>query len=163
MSENTIKNCFEGRGFGKPDAVADETVDHEFDELLQELCSDATVEEFLEFDDCMDTCVPVVNTWSVDWRQVLRARCIQSVINPNIESDDDGSDLEEDVDDAMEINSKPAVNSGEALAMLDKLQLFFEENHAENEVLRSVVLLTKTVEKMRIKSKKQKAITDFFK
>ena len=43
----------------------------------------------------------MVNTLSVDWRQELRA-CIQLVINPNIESDDDGFDLEEDVDDAME-------------------------------------------------------------
>ena len=56
-----------------------------------------------------------------------------------------------------------AVNSGEALAMLDKLQVFFEENDAENEVLRSVTSLTKKVEKMRIESKKQKNITDFFK
>ena len=97
----------------------------------------------------------MVNTLSVDWRQELRA-CIQLVINPNIESDDDGFDLEEDVDDAMETNSKPAVNSGGALAMLDKLQLFFEENDAENEALPCVVFLTKKVERMRIKSKKQK-------
>ena len=39
----------------------------------------------------------------------------------------------------MEINSKSAVNSGEALAMLDKLQVFFEENGAENEVLRVLI------------------------
>ena len=39
--------------------------------------------------------------------------------------------LEEDVDDALEINSKPAVNSGEALAMLYKLQIFFEKNDVE--------------------------------
>ena len=55
---------------------------------------------------------------------------------------------------------KPAVNSREALAMLDKL--FFEENDAENEVLRSVVLLKK-VQKKQIKSKKRKTIGDFFK
>ena len=46
--------------------------------------------------------------------------------------------------------------------MLDKLQLFFEENDAENEILRTVVSLTKKVEKMRIQSKKQKTINDFF-
>ena len=126
MSENTIKNYFDKFGFAKSDVVADETVD----ELKQEFCSDATVEKFLEFGDCVDTCEPVVNTLSVDWRQELRVKFIQSVINPNVESDDDGSDLEEDVDDAMEINSKPAVNLGEALAMLDKLQLLFEENDA---------------------------------
>ena len=68
----------------------------------------------------------------------------------------------EDVDDAMEINSKPAVNSGEALAMFDQLQLFFEKNNAENEVLQSFASLTKKVEKMIIKSKKQKTISDLF-
>ena len=83
----------------------------------------------------------MVNTWSVGWRQELRSECIQSFINPNVESDNDGSDL--DIDEAMEINSKLVVNLGEALAMLDNLQLLFEENDAENEVLRSVVSLTK--------------------
>ena len=29
VNENTIKNCFEKCGFGKPDVVADETVDHD--------------------------------------------------------------------------------------------------------------------------------------
>ena len=162
VSENTIKNYFEKFGFGKSDVLADETVDHEFDKLKQEFCSDATVEKFLEFGDCVDTCEPVVNTLSVDWRQELKVKCIKSVINPNVESDDDGSDLEEDVDDAMEIDSKPAVNSGEALAMLDKLQLFFEENDTENKVLRSAFSLKK-VEKIQIKSKKQKTICDFLK
>ena len=38
-----------------------------------------------------------------------------------------------------------------------------EEDDAENDVLRSVVLLTKKVEKIRIKSKKQKTVSDFFK
>ena len=50
-----------------------------------------------------------------------------------------------------------------ALAIDDRLQVFFRENYAENEVLRSVTSLTKKVEKMRIESKKQKNITDFFK
>ena len=55
------------------------------------------------------------------------------------------------------------MNSGEALAILDKLQVFFEENNLRNEVWRSVPSLTKKVEKMRIESKKQKNITDIFK
>ena len=63
----------------------------------------------------------------------------------------------------LEIDSKPAVNSDEVLAMLDKLQVFFEKNDSENEVLWSVTSLTKKVEKMRIESKKQKNINDFFK
>ena len=47
--------------------------------------------------------------------------------------------------------------------MLDKLQVFFEGNDAENKVLRSVTSLTKKVEKMKIETKKQKNITEFFK
>ena len=96
------------------------SVDHEFDELLQELYSDATVKEVLEFDDCADICEPVVNALSVDWRQELKATCIHSVINPNGESD--FFDLEEHVDDAMEINLKPAVNR-QPLTMPDKYNL----------------------------------------
>ena len=55
------------------------------------------------------------------------------------------------------------MNSGEASAILDKLQVFFEENNLWNEVWRSVPSLTKKVEKMRIESKKQKNITDIYK
>ena len=61
MREKTIKNCFEKCGFCKPNVVADETVDYEFEELLQELSSDIKVKVFLEFDDCVDTREPEVN------------------------------------------------------------------------------------------------------
>ena len=47
----------------------------------------------------------------------------------------------------MEIDPTSAVTSSEVLAMLDKFQVFFEENNVENEVLRSVTLLTEKVEK----------------
>ena len=63
----------------------------------------------------------------------------------------------------MEIDSKSALDLGEALAMLDKLQFFFKKNDAENNVLLSVISLTKKVEIMRTEFKKQKDITDFFK
>ena len=142
--------------------MADETVDHEFEELLQELNSDVTVEEFLKFDDCVDKCESEVNTSSVDWRQEWRTKCIQSVTNQNVEPDN-CCESDDSKKDAMEMDSKSAVNAGEALAMLDQLQVFFEENDAENDVLRSVTSLTKKVEKMRIESKKRKNITDIFK
>ena len=54
--------------------------------------------------------------------------------------------------DALEIDSKSTVRSGEALAILDKLQVFFEENDAENKVLWSLTSLTKKVEKMKMES-----------
>ena len=60
-----------------------------------------------------------MNISSVDRRDELRAECIQSVTNQNVESEDNG-------EDAMEIDSKSAANSGEALAMLEKFQVFFK-------------------------------------
>ena len=72
-----------------------------------------------------------MNTSPVDWREELRAKCIQSVTNENVEPDNNCSESKENEKDAMEIDSKSGVNSGEALAVLDKLQ----ENVAENEVL----------------------------
>ena len=156
VSEKTIKNCFEKCGFGNPNVVTDETVGHEFEELLQQLSSDVAVKEFLEFDDCLDTCEPEVNTSTVDWREELRAKCIQSAANQNVEPDENCSEYKDNEKDPTKINSKSAVNSGEALEILDKLQFSFEENDAENEVLQSVASLTKKVEKMRIEFKTQK-------
>ena len=76
--------------------MADETVYHEFEELLQELSSDATVQEFREFDNCVDECEPPeTNTSSVDWREELRAKCIQSVTKQNVEPDDNCSESED--------------------------------------------------------------------
>ena len=80
----------------------------------------------------------------------------------NVEPDNNCSEFEDNEENAMEIDSKSAVDSGEALATLGKLQVLFEENDAENEVLRSLTSLTKKVEEMRIESKKQKSITDSF-
>ena len=39
VSEKTIKNFFGKCGFGNLNAVADKTVDHEFEELLQDFSS----------------------------------------------------------------------------------------------------------------------------
>ena len=73
------------------------------------------------------------------------------------------SDSEEDgPDDAMEVEGEPAVTSKEALEMLDKLLVFFESNDAVTEDLRCLSLLTKKVEQLRLHSKKQKTINDFF-
>ena len=76
-----------------------------------------------------------MNVSSVDWREELRAKCIQSVTNQNVQPDDNCSESEDNEEDVMEINSKSAVNSGKALAMLENLQIFFEENDAYDEFL----------------------------
>ena len=78
-----------------------------------------------------------MNTSSNDWREKLRVKCIQWVAQNNC------SESEDNEEDAMEINSKSAVNSGETLAMLEKLLVLFEEKHAKNEVLPSVTSLTR--------------------
>ena len=51
----------------------------------------------------------------------IRAKYIQLVTNQNVEPDDNCSESEGNEEDAMEIDSKSAVNSGKTLAMLDKL------------------------------------------
>ena len=71
MDGKTIENCFEKCGFSNPNVVADGTVDHESEELLQELNSHVSVKEFLEFDDSVDTCELEVKTSSVDLREKL--------------------------------------------------------------------------------------------
>ena len=86
-----------------------------------------------------------MNTSSIDWREELRAQYIHSVANQNVEPENNCSESEDNEEDTMEIESKSAVNSGEALAMLDKLQVFFEENDADNEVLQSVTSLRNKV------------------
>ena len=88
-----------------------------------------------------------MNTSSVDWREELRAKCIQSVTIQNVEPDGNWSESKDNEENEMKIDSKSAVNSGEDLAMLDKLQVFFEGNDTENEVLQNVTSLTKKVEK----------------
>ena len=125
MSEKTIKNCLKKCGFGNPNVVADGTVDHEFEELLQELSSNVTVEEFLKLDDCVDTCEPEVNTSSVDIGEknyelnasnqlpIKMLNLTTIVLNPKTMK-------------KMKIDSKSAVNSGEALEMLEKLQFFLK-------------------------------------
>ena len=101
-----------------------------------------------------------MNVSSVDWREELGAKCIQSVTNQNVQPDDNCSESEDNEEDAMEINSKSAVNSGKALAMLENLQIFFEENDAYDEFLWSVTSLMKRVKKWEynLKSKKMSLI-----
>ena len=86
-------------------------LDHEFEELLQKLSSVVTVEEFLGFGDWVYASEPEVNTLSLDWREELRVKCIQSVTNQNVEPDDNCSESEYNEEDAIEIDSKSAVNS----------------------------------------------------
>ena len=59
---------------------------------MSKLSSDVRVEEFLEFDDCVDTCEPEVNRSCVSWREELRAKCIQSVTSQYVEPDDKSSE-----------------------------------------------------------------------
>ena len=94
-------------------------------------------------DHCADTSEPGVNTSSVDWKEELPVKCIQSVTSQNVEPDDNCHKSEKNEEDAIKIDSKSAVNSGKALVMLDKFQVSFEENDAKKEVLRNVTSLTR--------------------
>ena len=96
VTSNTIKHCFEKCGLGTPEILAEENIDEEFDELLKELCPETFVEEFVDFDACVDICDSAVNTLSVDWRENLRAKCVQAAIDPSIESVNSESEEDDD-------------------------------------------------------------------
>ena len=160
VTSDTIKNCFKKCGFGEPEVISEETLDEELNELLKELSPGVSAEEFVEFDDGVDICEPVVNTQSVGWREQMRFESIQSVISPersNESESEEDTNLEED---ALEVESTP-VSSAEALTMLDQLQEFFEANDEEDDSS-AVRQLTRKVEQMRLATKKQKTIHDYF-
>ena len=71
---------------------------------------------------------------------------IQSVIEPSAQPDIDWDpEGEEDCQDAMEIDDDPVVISREAICMLDKLQVFVQN---DPDLSREVSHLTKRVEQM---------------
>ena len=76
-----------------------EEEDLEFKALVQELCPDVSVTDYLNIDDDIPASEPLLNEHKIDWRQKSREDCINVVLNEsNIAqeiSDDDNDDDEE--------------------------------------------------------------------
>ena len=150
---NTIKHCFEKCGFMEPDTQPEED-DIEFEELLKELSSDTSTDEFISFDDDVDTCEPAVDTSAVDWRQTLRSECIsivQSESEAPQETIEDDSDIEEE---PVDTQARVAVTFSSALEMLDEIQYVLVEQGESDLVSNSLANITQRIEQLRIAQKK---------
>ena len=161
VTPDTLKHCFEKRGFPTEDyAAVSSDFDEEFQTLFNEISADCSVDEYLDADNSTATCEEV-DANKVDWRETLRQECVDEVVNGKEETID--SDLD-DEDDASESSSSDAtVTAKEALYLLDKVQLFAAYNDEQGNLQKAVVDITSMVEDFSIHSKKQSSITDFFK
>ena len=54
-TNSTIKNCSKMCGFDTDDVSTKESIE-EFEDVVRELCSETSVEEFINLDACVDTC-----------------------------------------------------------------------------------------------------------
>ena len=109
-------------------------MDDEFKELLKEFSPGVSREDFLEFDDGVDTCEPVVNTETIGWREQMRFESIQSIISPEQGKEFESEEDHDPEEDAVEVEST-LISSAHTLVMLDQLQEFFEANDEENDCL----------------------------
>ena len=130
---------------------------------LGELCLDTSIDDFVSFDDCIDTCQPCVYVESVAWCEELRVESIQAAIHGDARDEDIHSDDDDDDDEdvLMDVESEE-ITATNALEMLEKLQSFFESREVEGEIRKSLSTLTESVERMKIASRRQKRIEDFF-
>ena len=77
VNENTIRNCFQKCGFSLLENTTEAAQDDaEFEDLLQLLITEVAAEDYLSFDDDVETYKQAKNTAQVDWREATRAKSI---------------------------------------------------------------------------------------
>ena len=142
----------------------DDLVDEEFLELFKELTdSEMTAEEYIDFDIETCTSVPVINSDEVDWRVSSVEKCVSEYLRKQsgvsdieeVPSNDDNDDGDEYVD-----KSEEKITTYEALTMVDKLINLKDLNTEDKAHLSSP---KERLETVRINSKKQSSIKNFFK
>ena len=73
VNENTIRNCFQKFVFPQVEGVTEEAQDDaEFSDLFQLLTTKVIAEEYLSFDDDVETHEQAVNIAQVDWHETAR-------------------------------------------------------------------------------------------
>jgi len=172
VSANTIKNCFAKCGIvtARQNQSEEDTVDEEFDALFKELTAgsecDMTAEEYIGFDVETGSSLPAINADMVDWRVSSVQSCVAEYLKKEsgedlVVSDSDDEDGDKGGEDGEEVeDGEVEVSTEEALSMIDKLVNLKDLDKDER---KSLVLLKEKLEKIKINSKIQKSIKDYFK
>ena len=78
ITKDTIKHCFEKCGFSEVSLFVEEP-DEEFEYLLKSLTIDVMSDDYVSFDDDVDTSEIPINVQKKDWEDILRKRYIEKV------------------------------------------------------------------------------------
>ena len=80
VTSDTIKHCFEKRGFPNDDYVATvQDSDEEIEMLFNEISENCSIDEYVEEDNTLATSEEV-EVSKMDWREKLRNECIEEVV-----------------------------------------------------------------------------------
>ena len=163
VTNSTIKNCFEKCGIKRDDESIEvlEADDLEFDALLKEFSTDITADEYVSFDENLPVSEPMVNTFEIDWRQRVREECINAIQKNSdfVEEISDNDDDDDDDDDFENNFEEENMNFGEIIATLDKLKRCSVFDDVSHDMLSAI---TKKIEDLQLKSRKQSSITLYF-
>ena len=130
-------------------------------ELAADSECDMAVEEYINFD--VETCssLQAINADRVDWRVSSLRNCVAEY--PQEESGEDSAKVASDSDDEDDFGEEFAeieVSREEALSLIDKIVNLKGLNKEERD---SLVSLKEKLEIIKINSKMQKSIKDYFK
>ena len=134
----------------------------EFKALFDELAdSSMTAEEYIDFD--IETCssAPAVNADEVDWKVSSVKKCVSEYLRKEAGiAENHESDRDESEDEVQEVEVEPEeISPHDALIIIDKLMNLKELNSDERS---SISLIKDKLETVRINSKKQSSIKQFF-
>ena len=78
ITKDTIEHCFEKCEFSEVSLLVEEP-DEEFEYLLKSLTIDVMSDDYVSFDDDVDTSEIPINVQKKDWEDILRKRYIEKV------------------------------------------------------------------------------------
>ena len=153
-----VKRCFEKCGFreGDDELTEDVDVDEEFSDLVKELSSDVSPEEYVDFDVELATVEPGIKIDTLGLRPKSCAECIDSVINSAFRQ----VVISDESEDEVEVDkNERGPNLKETLEMLGKICQCPALDEKQVAMLGDV---TQELENLRINEKKQTRIEHFF-